>query len=414
MVRYGVPVLFAVVAAMLGQPGCRPHAAAPPEPAPPPPPVSAKLIDGHTDFAFRLFDKLRQEQPGANVFVSPTSIALALAMTCNGAAGDTEKAMLQTLGCTAMALDTLNKEGEALLTGLRNPDPQVELSIANSIWAKQGVPFSPAFLEALKASYDAPATELDFSAPTAAPTINDWVKKATRGRIDGIVDPPIDPLMSCFLIDAVYFNGKWTDPFEERDTKPGDFNLLDGATKRMKFMSRDEAHLAYLKGDGFQAIVLPYGRGRMSMLILLPDEGAALEGLCARLSPKVWKDWLGRFGHIEVNLKLPRFRLEYESRLDDALSAMGMGIAFDPQRADFSRMSEVPQWISEVKHKTFVEVTEKGTEAAAATEVGMEMGAEMQPRIVTFVVDRPFLCAIRDHATGAILFLGAVSDPEAI
>jgi serpin B len=241
------------------------------------------------------------------------------------------------------------------------------------------------------------------------------VKKATRGRIDGIVDPPIDPLMSCFLIDAVYFNGKWTDPFEERDTKPGDFNLLDGATRRMKFMSRDEAHLAYLKGDGFQAIVLPYGRGRMSMLILLPDEGAALEGLCARLSPKVWKDWLGRFGHIEVNLKLPRFRLEYESRLDDALSAMGMGIAFDPQRADFSRMSEVVQWVTEVKHKTFVEVTEEGTEAAAATEGGMAAGEEAMPStVVTFVVDRPFLCAIRDSATGAILFLGAVSDPEAI
>ncbi|MBM3474190.1 MAG: serpin family protein [Armatimonadetes bacterium] len=413
MARMRVPVLVTAVAVVLAQLGCRPHTAAPREPAPPPPPVSAALIDGYTDFAFRLFAKLRKEEPEANVFVSPTGIAVALAMTCNGAAGDTEKAMLQTLGCRGMPIDTLNKESEALLAGLRNPDPQVELSVANSIWTAHGTPFRPTFIEALKTSYDAPATELDFAAPAAPRTIDDWVKEATRGRIDQIVDAPINPLMTCFLIDAVYFNGKWTDPFEERDTKPADFRLSDGSTKRVKFMSRDEADYSYLDGDGFRAIVLPYGNGRVSMFIFLPDKGMALEGLCARLNPKTWKDWLGRFDNATVNLKLPKFRLEYDSRLKDTLSAVGMGIAFDPNRADFSRMSPEPQWIYEVKHKTFVEVTEEGTEAAAATEGEMAAGEEaIGSRIVTFVVDRPFLCAIRDHATGAILFLGAVADPE--
>jgi serine protease inhibitor len=410
MARTPVLTLSVLVAAVLAQGGCRPHTTAPSQPSPPPPPVSAKLIDGYTAFAFRLFKELRKEQPGANSFVSPTSVAVALAMTCNGAAGDTEKAMLDTLGCKGMPLDTLNKESEALLTGLRNPDPQVELSVANSLWAKQGVPFSSGFVETLKTHYGAEAAELDFGSPSAPRTINDWVKEATGGRIDRIVEGPMDPLMTCFLIDAVYLNGKWTDPFEKRETKPGDFKLPGGRTKRMDFMSREHADYSYLDGDGFQAIVLPYGTGRLSMLIFLPDEDTTLDALCARLDPQAWKAWLGRFGDSHVNLKLPKLRLEYESRLDDALSAIGMGIALDPNRADFSRMSEVAQWIGEVRHKTFVEVTEKGTEAAAATEVGVAAG-EPPAGPVSFIVDRPFLCVIHS-ATGAILFMGAVLDPE--
>ena len=384
-------------------------------PAKPPPSVDPRLVSADTRFGFKLFGALLQEHAGANVFISPSSIAFALAMTYNGAQGETQQAMAKALELDGLTPDQVNAANAALRANLQNPDPEVALTVANSLWARKGVAFKPAFLDVNKRCYDARVTDLDFRAPSAADTINGWVDKQTRGKIPSIVSPPINGDSILFLINAVYFKGRWTDVFKKANTKDEPFTTLDGARKTVPMMSQSGKY-DYLETGDLQGISLPYGHERMSLYLLLPKSVTGLKKLCDSLTAEQWEGQLSQFQSREGTIKLPRFRAECDFSLNDALKALGMGVAFDDQRADFGAMCPIPPnvWIEQVKHKTFVEVNEEGTEAAAVTSV--EMGATAAPMEpeppFKMVVDHPFFCAIRDNETGTILFMGAIVDPK--
>jgi serine protease inhibitor len=374
--------------------------------------VDSRLVKANTSFALNLFQALLEETPGENIFISPASISLALAMTYNGAAGETADAMKEVLQFQGMSIEEINAAFSDLQTILQNPDPKVELSVANSLWARQGVDFYDEFLQRNRDSYRAEVASLDFDLPEAAATINRWVEQKTKDKIKDLIEPPIDPDTVLFLINAIYFQANWSYPFDQKRTQEIPFHLSDGSSKQHPVMFR-EGEFQYLDGDGFQAVAIPYGEtGRLSMNIFLPGPEQSLESFYRQLSPEAWDEWLRSFKKTEGSIGLPRFKFEYESSLNDALKALGMEIAFDDTAADFSAMRPTPPrlYIAEVKHKTFVEVNEKGTEAAAATSV--EIKAESAPMDwFNMTVDRPFFFSIVDNNTNSILFMGSVTEP---
>lgn len=374
--------------------------------------VEERLVSANTRFAFKLFSEVAKQDSGKNVFISPASVGLALAMTYNGAVGDTKKAMERALEIQGLNHADLNSGYAQLKPALENPDPKVALAIANSLWAKRGTTFNPAFIQRNKQFYGAEVTELDFGDPGALRTINAWVADKTKGKISKIVDR-INGQSILFLINAIYFKGTWTAEFDKAKTKEEDFTTAAGRVKRQPMMHQSGRY-RYHEGKDFQAVSLPYGGGRVSMYIILPAKGISLAEFQKNLTAPNWDAWLKEFSEIKGDIALPRFKVEYEIGLNDSLKALGMGVAFDPEKADFTGISEGSGnvFISQVKHKTFAEVNEEGTEAAAATSVEMTV-TSMGPRPKNFrmIVDHPFFCAIRDNKTGTILFLGAIADP---
>ena len=366
------------------------------------------IVSANTRFGFKLFAQLAREDAGKNLFISPASVSLALTLVYNGASGRTEAALARTLELEGMGLDEVNQASGALMKALQRTDPQVRLAIANALWAAKAVPFKPAFTRDLQDAYDAKIAEVDFSDPTTLVLINDWVKKQTEGKIKSILSK-LDPLSLLVLVNAIYFKGKWTRPFDEDNTRDGPFTLLDGSRKTVQMMSQSGSYHV-CRDRGFQAVRLPYGDKRTAMTIFLPDRRSSLDAFRTRLTPDNWNVWMSRFRRMEGSIVLPRFKLEYEQNLNRTLAALGMGIALG-SGANFSAMCDTPAYISKVIHKTFVEVNEEGTEAAAATAVVMMKAAMMPQKTFRMVVDRPFFCAIRDDHTGALLFMGSIVDP---
>jgi serpin B len=381
-------------------------------PQKPDPAVDNRLAAANTQFGFKLFDKLAKQDAGKNIFVSPSSAAFALAMIYNGASGETQQAMAKALELKGMSLQEINQANAALRATLASSGPKVQLSIANSLWARRGVTFKPEFIKRNQDFYTAQVSALDFALPSAAATINDWVSQKTNGKITKIVENiPSDAIL--YLINAIYFKGNWAQPFDKVKTKEGPFTLLNGAKKKHPMMSQ-AGRYRYLRGNKFQAISLPYGAGKMSMYVFLPDKESNLNTFLAGLNAENWASWMPQFRSQDGNIVLPRFKLEYEVVLNSALQTLGMETAFDPQRANFGEMCSVSPsanvFIGEVKHKTFVEVNEEGTEAAAVTSGGMRATAYIPP--FSMVVDRPFFCAIRDDQTGTVLFMGVIVEPK--
>jgi serine protease inhibitor len=372
--------------------------------------VDTQIVEANTKFGFKLFSEILQENSNNNVFISPTSIAIALAMTYNGASGETQAAMANALELQGMSLSEVNQANEALKTTLENADSDIQLSIANSLWAKQDISFKPEFLRRNQEFYDTQVTNLDFANPEAKRVINNWVKENTNGKIPQIISE-IQPDDILFLINAIYFKGNWADKFDKEQTVERPFYLADGTQKQHPMMSQ-LGEYQYYEDDSVQAISLPYGKGRLSFYIFLPRETVSLDTFEQQLTPENWQQWMNLFGKRDGSIVLPRFKLEYEIQLNEALKVLGMDVAFD-RRADFSNMTEEDVLINQVKHKTFVEVNEEGTEAAAATSIGMVLTSAAIPQ-TTFemVVDRPFFCAIRDNQTGTILFMGSIREPK--
>ena len=374
--------------------------------------VDARLVSANTTFGFKLFAEVARQDGGKNIFISPASVGLALAMTYNGAVGETKQAMQRALEIQGMNHLELNSAYSQLKAALESADPKVQLSIANSLWAKKGLTFNPDFIERNKQFYSADVSELDFGDPGAPTTINSWVSDKTKGKIEKIIDR-IDEQAILFLINAIYFKGAWTDEFDKAKTKDDQFTTLAGKQKRHPMMHRSGKY-KYFESNGFQAISLPYGGRRVSMYIFLPAKTSSLTEFQKTLNAENWNSWMDEFAESSGEIALPRFKIEYEIGLNDALKALGMGIAFDPGRADFSGIIKNSErvFISRVKHKTFAEVNEEGTEAAAATSVEMSTTSVMQPRKpFRMIVDRPFFCAIRDNRTGSLLFMGSIADP---
>lgn len=374
--------------------------------------AEVRLVDATNRFGFALLQQLQRSHEEKNVFFSPMSVILALTMAYNGAAGETEQAMAKALALEGMSKQEVNDAVLRLRRTLRGDDKGVEIRIANSLWARQGVTFRPQFLEVNRRYFEAQIRVLDFADPAAADAINQWVETSTNGRIKKMVEQiPPDTVM--YLLNAVYFNGKWSRPFDQSLTAPLPFHLANGERKQVPMMPQDGS-FAYLKGEGFQMVRLPYGEGRFYMVIALPDEGVKLSEWLKGVSAKQWQAWTQRLSLAEGEVKIPRFQMGYEQTLNDALKALGMEVAFLPDRADFRHMREQRDlFIQKVHHKAVVEVNEAGTEAAAVTSVQIGITAAPMPRPrFQMVVDRPFLFAIQEGQSGAILFLGAVYDPE--
>ncbi len=376
-------------------------------------PPEKSLASAQNGLGLKLFSQLTAGGTADNVFISPTSIAFALAMTWNGAAGETREAMSRTLELKGLSLDQVNQAGLALKNALQQADPAVQLSIANSLWAGKGLEFKPDFLDRNRQFFKAEVATLNFADPGAVATINDWVRRNTAGKIQKIIDR-IDSNSILFLINAIYFKGKWTDKFKKELTTQKPFTPAGGAAIQVPMMTQSGTY-QYFETTDFQAISLPYGKKRWTMRIFLPSPGRSLPYFLKNLTPSNWDTWMAAFRKRDGDILLPRFRIEYEKELNEALKAMGMEAAFDRSRADFSSMIQTSEraYINQVKHKTFVEVNEEGTEAAASTSVGVSVTSMPLPQArFRMVVDRPFFCAIRDDQTGAVLFLGAINNPK--
>jgi len=371
------------------------------------------LIESDNSFGLKLFKMVNQsEASGENIFISPLSVAMALGMTYNGANGSTQEAMQQTLELSGLTLEEVNESYRHLIDLLTQLDPKVQFDIANSIWYREDFQQPEAeFLTNCNDYFDALVTRLNFTDPNAAAIINAWVDENTKGKIKEIVRPPIDPLTVMFLINAIYFKGTWTYQFDEDLTRDDMFFLPDGSETSCNMMAQKALHM-YYSNNRFQAIDMLYGQGSFTMTIFLPYWEIDLDAFIATMEPDSLQHWISHFYSDTVDVYLPRFTLEYELSLNDALTALGMGIAFTPYAADFTKMyQDADIYISAVKHKTFVKVNEEGTEAAAVTSV--EMGATSVDPImpITFRADHPFVFMIRENESGTILFIGKIVDP---
>ncbi|MFB3902183.1 MAG: serpin family protein [Acidobacteriota bacterium] len=376
-------------------------------------PAEKSLPSAQAGFGFRLFSQITAAERAKNVFISPAGVAFALAMTWNGAAGETREAMSRALELQGMNLEQVNQASLELKETLQQADPAVQLQIANSLWARQGLNFEPDFIDRNRRFFKAEVAVLDFADPGAPARINDWVGRNTAGKIQKIVDR-IDSNSILFLLNAVYFKGKWTAQFKKELTAQRPFIPAAGNRIQVPMMTQSGS-FQYCETPDFQAISLPYGNRRWNMRIFLPKPGHSLPQFLESLTVSNWDTWMRSFRKREGEISLPRFRIEYEKELNDPLKALGMALAFDTERADFSAMIQTSEraYINKVKHKTFVEVNEEGTEAAAATSVGVSVTSFEPPQErFRMVVDRPFFCAIRDDQTGALLFLGAINDPR--
>ncbi len=376
--------------------------------------VDARVVTAMNDFGFRLYGELAKKDAAKNLFISPASIELALAMTFNGAQGATKEAMATTLGVDKLTLDEVNAGNAQLIALLQNPDPKVQLAIANSLWGRQGITFKPDFLQRNTQFYQAKVSTLDFTAPDAANTINQWVSDNTRGKIPTLVDADTIRDALLVLINALYFKGEWSTTFDKKLTRDDAFTLADGTKKTLPMMRRTD-DFRYFETDAMQAICLPYGKEFVSMYLFLPKEGSNLTELRKSLTASHWNEWMGQLQRRNGTIILPRFKANYEAGLKPALSALGMGTAFG-DTADFHGMfidETLPAAITEAIHKTVLEVNEEGTTAAAATGiiVGVTSVIEEPPPFV-MNVNHPFLLAIRDNPTGAVLFLGSIVNPQ--
>jgi serpin B len=375
------------------------------------------LVEGNSGFAFDLYQALRDKE--GNLFYSPYSISLALAMTYAGARGETEQEMADTLRFL-LAQDDLHRAFNALDIELASrgegaqgrDDQGFRLNIVNAIWGQRDYPFLDEFLDTLAENYGAGLRLLDFiKAPEESRiTINEWVSDQTEERIkDLIPQGAIDSLTRLVLTNAIYFNAAWQYPFDENDTQDGTFYLLDGSEITVPMMHQTE-DFSYAEGDGYQVVQLPYDGRELAMVILLPRSGQ-FEAFEDTLGAQQVAAMIHDLERRQVILTMPKFEFESEFSLKQTLAAMGMPTAFS-DGADFSGMTGNRELkISDVIHKSFVAVDEAGTEAAAATAVIMEMTALPPAEAVEVSIDRPFLFLIRDIDTGTILFVGRVTNP---
>ena len=412
-------LLFCALGAVLALPACD---AGGPERADPPRELTTQeqaVSDAASrDFGLRLFRTVNAAEEGENVFLSPLSVSMALGMTLNGAEGATRTAMEETLALNGLSQKEINESYQSLIELLAGLDPKVQMRLANSIWYRDTFSVRSAFIDTNKMYFDAEVAGLDFSSPQAAETINGWVEEKTQGKIPKIVPARIPPEMVMYLINAIYFKGDWTYQFDEKKTEEAPFTLADGSEKTVDMMHRTEPTFAHYGDETLEAVDLPYGDSLYTMTVLVPrgtPEGpASADSLAADLGAERWQAVTRglRESERKAGVVLPRFELEYEKTLNDVLKAMGMEEAFLPEQSDFSGINASAGenlYISKVKHKSFVKVNEEGTEAAAATSVGI--GVTSGPPVVR--ADRPFLFVIRENHSGTILFIGKVGDPPA-
>jgi serpin B len=370
-----------------------------------------QLVESGKKFGLKLFKNIVEEQPDSNIFISPLSVSMALGMTLNGADGETYTAMQQTLEFDGLTNQQINEAYQSLIDLLINLDEKVLFEIANSIWYRNTFNVKQDFLKTNQKYFDAEISALDFNDPASVDIINNWVNEKTNKKIKEIIDN-IDPNEIMFLINAIYFKGTWQYEFDKENTEDDVFNLTGSGTVDCKMM-KIRGRFDYYEDDDVQIIDLPYGDGDFSMTIFLPKPGMDINEFAANLDESRWQNYLTYLKSDSGTLELPKFKLEYKLKMNDVLKALGMSIAFDPQQADFTRMNPYGGiWINRVLHKTFVQVDEEGTEAAAVTVVAIFIKSIGGDEEFYMTVNRPFLFVIREHHSETILFIGKMIQPE--
>ena len=375
-------------------------------------PKKERALNPINEFGLELYQKLKSNDK--NLFFSPYSISIALSMVCAGARGETRDQIAKAthsksdLKCLPAALEPLNRDmADSNLKG------NGELRVANGLWLQKGFDFSQDYLKVMKDSYGAQPNVLDFKAnpESARNEINKWVAQQTRDKIQDLMTKgSIDKLTRFVLANAIYFKGKWNSEFDKKLTKDSPFTSLDGKKTSVQMMHRDEM-FGYSAGDGFQVLAMPYKEGHLSMVVLLPSEGFSLKNFDEKVNPNLLSTWLRELKNTKVDVYFPKFKMTTPVyQLDPILKDMGMTKAFSKD-ADFSGISPSKDlYISTVAHKAFVDINEEGTEAAAATGIGVRAAA-MPPKKVVFKADRPFLFFIRHDPTDTILFFGRFIKP---
>ncbi len=368
------------------------------------------LVDASNRFAFDLVRQVnKSEKSDVNLFISPMSVHMALGMAWNGAAGNTKTEMSQTLYFPSLTDEKLNVAYSNLINELLSADEKVEMKLANSIWYRNTFWVKKNFLDINKNYFKAEVTPLDFANPQAKDIINSWVAQKTNNRIKTIIDN-INNDHVMFLINAIYFKGSWQNGFKTSETQNSTFYLMGGSTRQVMTM-QNKSNYSLAVRPGYQVIELLYGRGNFSMLVFLPDQGKTPDQVIESLTSEQWNSIATELAAPrEIHLRFPRFGFSFEKQLKDMLMAMGMKDAFNELKANFSNITDQQIFVSAVKHKSFVEVNEEGTEAAAATSV--DFSVTSMPLQTNFYVNRPFVFALKEKSTNALLFIGKVMDPS--
>lgn len=365
------------------------------------------VIERSNAFGIDLLREVLEVDDRTNVVLSPLSASMALGMTLDGAAGTTLDGMRTALRFEDLSRAEINDSYRSLVNLLMELDPEVEVSIANSMWANEEFTFHQAFFDAVAEHFGARAESRDFADPATLTEINTWVSENTRGLIDRILEEgELDPALALLLLNAVYFDGRWSTEFDPEDTEPRPFTRADGSTVTVDMMNLEGVEFPFGSANDLVAAELPYGGGAYSMIVAVPWGGTPAREVLAGMDGNDWDALIGSLEPRELDvLSLPRFQLEYDTFLNGPLTDMGMGIAFT-QQADFSDLSQEPLCIDFVCQKTFIEVDEAGTRAAAVTAVGIGPTS-----FIGLIADRPFLFAIRERLSGTILFIGLIGDP---
>lgn len=368
---------------------------------------SSEIVDANNEFAFNIFKKVYEGETEENFMISPLSLSLALGMTYNGADGDTKTAFESVLNYD-MTTPEINEFNKNLITKLSSNVDGSIMNIANSIWINENFPVKENFIQTNQTYFDAEIQNLDFFDSNSVNIINNWVSDKTHEKIPTIINE-ISPDAVMFLINALYFNANWKYEFDPQDTQNAIFST-ESEEKNVEMMTHTST-LAFTQNNLFSSVVLPYEKDKFSMLVLLPNDGKTTDDITNELNPENWALWNNDYDSTNIALYLPKFKLNYENKLNDELIDLGLGIAFSASSANFSKISDIQTFISFILQKTFIDVNEEGTEAAAVTIVGIEL-TSIGNGAKEFKVDKPFIYLIRENLTGSICFMGKVGSPE--
>lgn len=376
--------------------------------------IDKEVVEGNNKFAFNIFKELSKEDKEKNMFISPLSISTALTMTYNGAKDNTKEEMSKVLGYEKMDDDKINNSYKTLTGYLENVDKNIKLNIGNSIWIREGEEINKEFININKNIFSAKVDNLDFSKSSSVDKINKWIEKSTNNMIKDMLKEPIPSNVIMYLINAIYFKGDWQEPFDPNNTIKEEFTNSKNEKSQIEFMKKlaFDGKTFYGEKDDFKVIRMPYDSGKVSMYAILPKEGLKIDGFVEGLDLDKWNDIKASIGKDkkDVNVSFPKFEIEYGAKeLKYSLINLGMKDAFS-ESANFNGIRE-NLCISNVLHQAKIEVNEKGSEAAAATIVGMKetaMSIIEDPK--EFIANRPFVFIIEDEESGTILFMGKLED----
>lgn len=368
--------------------------------------VNRNLVGSNTGFALKILKELSSKSETSNVFISPISISLSAAIAYNGAKNNTANEIAEIFEFKDYDINEFNNSFKNLLLSMKDIDEMVKLYTANSIWFEKDFVIEESFTDVVEKSYSASVFNKDFKKAETANEINSWVNNATEQKITKVIDKRALSDSVMLLISAIYFKGQWKEKFKEENTKEDDFFLMDESIKKVQMMqiTRD---FDYYEEENFQMIRIPYGRNKTAMYIFLPGKDIGLNKFLNDLTTDLLDKYILDSYSTKVILEFPKFNIEYFVSLKSPLKSLGVSDAFMKDAADFSNIA--PElFISDIEHKTIIEVNEEGTVAAAANSFSMGLVAE---KPVSFIVDRPFILFIRDDRTGNILFEGKVTEP---